>query len=303
MTRAQVFYVVVVLEVMAMPIYASGQIVEDGTRVTGLLADVTVKADPTRQQQITHVVDSLGDPSLPFLEKMRAVESIRPWAEDRKSDFFAQVFLFECRQYEQSGNKADERRDLAFILPKKFFDISDQSVLSVLIPNLDSQNERLRKISRDYLDSYFIGQVTAECINYEAFVRYIAGKKEAPPQGLIRYMYEISPGQAVLTLALLYREQIGRPEYRKLVWSEHVIRDATWRLTHGFKDRLEEVKQRVSSELDSLSQHDAWWVRLYVAEIMRQHPELAVDSIAKRLGEDKHELVRKAMAPDDKKAQ
>jgi hypothetical protein len=55
---------------------------------------------------------------------------------------------------------------------------------------------------------------------------------------------------------------------------EHVVSDATWRKQNGFGDRFQELKPAAITELEKLSTHVAWWVRLYVAETYWRHAEL-----------------------------
>jgi hypothetical protein len=55
------------------------------------------------------------------------------------------------------------------------------------------------------------------------------------------------------------------------------------------------VDDRTSTALGYLSEHAEWWVRLYVAEIVQQHPELRTDALMKRLRDDPHQLVRDAI--------
>jgi hypothetical protein len=51
------------------------------------------------------------------------------------------------------------------------------------------------------------------------------------------------------------------------------------------------------AQLAKLANHDEWWVRLYVAEIMRRHRELRVVEILEKLAGDSNSLVSKAAKP------
>jgi hypothetical protein len=47
-------------------------------------------------------------------------------------------------------------------------------------------------------------------------------------------------------------------------------------------------------QLAKLAEHDQWWVRRYVAEIMRRHRELRLPEILAKLSRDENVLVSKA---------
>jgi hypothetical protein len=44
--------------------------------------------------------------------------------------------------------------------------------------------------------------------------------------------------------------------------------------------------------LVSLSSHPEWWIRMYVAELMRQHPELRQDLLVEKLADDPNPQIR-----------
>ena len=49
-----------------------------------------------------------------------------------------------------------------------------------------------------------------------------------------------------------------------------------------------------------MSRHGTWWVRLYVAEILRQYAQFRTPELIERLKADEHELVRRAILEIDK---
>lgn len=116
-----------------------------------------------------------------------------------------------------------------------------------------------------------------------------------PQPSLVKFMYEGDPGVALLTI--MRASQMRDPaEMKPILWAEHVVADLRWRRQFGFVE-AKAVDSAVVRELDKLSQHTAWWARLYVAEMIRQHPELGTKTIRERLAADSHELVRKSSAP------
>jgi hypothetical protein len=263
------------------------------TRQT-VLADLQNDPDTTAQQRIEIVVRALATKDMPFIEKMKAVESIRSWAEKAGSDFFNQLFHYSCRQDEIDSSDSRLKEEYAFILPRRFYSVADRDIVAVLAPHMGSRNERVRRMAISFAEHYFEGDTPPHCVDYEPYTDYLAYHKDAPPLGLVRYMFDNAPGQAVLSLALVYREHIGKNAYRDIQWSEHIIADAIWRKERQYDEQFEQIKQQAISELDNLSKHDAWWARLYAAEIIRlySYPDLKNDAIVKRLQSDVNELVR-----------
>jgi hypothetical protein len=51
---------------------------------------------------------------------------------------------------------------------------------------------------------------------------------------------------------------------------------------------------RTNAALERLAQHDAWWVRLYVAERVKQDPRLQTPALMQRLRDDRNPAVRAA---------
>jgi hypothetical protein len=78
----------------------------------------------------------------------------------------------------------------------------------------------------------------------------------------------------------------------ELLLSELVVSHAIRlkRFDEQFRQALPEAKVH----LTKLANHDEWWVRRYVAEIMRRHPELRVSEVVETLSNDGNSSVSKA---------
>jgi hypothetical protein len=127
---------------------------------------------------------------------------------------------------------------------------------------------------------------------------------------LIRHMFRTAPGEALH--AMIYVQYLAVPypplrlpkrasvnaEIRPILYAEHIISDIIWHQQFRFEVAQEEL-DRAKGELSKLSQHKDWSVRLYVAEITQQHPELRVEDVTQRLQKDENELVRQAMSGED----
>ena len=62
---------------------------------------------------------------------------------------------------------------------------------------------------------------------------------------------------------------------RAFFWGRHVVEDALWKEDKGFDKAAADARPAAIEQLDLLSKRKEWWARLYVAEIIRQHKELA----------------------------
>ena len=84
-------------------------------------------------------------------------------------------------------------------------------------------------------------------------------------------------------------------EIKPILWTEHVVSDMLWRQQYGFLPP-DASDPAALGELAALARHDAWWVRLYVAEIMRRHAALRQADLVDRLARDADAQVRQSAA-------
>jgi hypothetical protein len=173
-------------------------------------------------------------------------------------------------------------------------------------------------------------------VNYKEYLEYVSGsvnRGEEIPAPFIKYIYERSPGQALLVFAkgtrnvaaqlqairkgLDARQQGREPteqergeirqiqakskqegrERRQILLAEHIISDAIWLHKHGFIVRFNEALPEAMDGLKKLANHEEWWARLYVVYIMRQNPALRHDDTLRQLAEDENPLVSEAASP------
>ncbi|MBW3542245.1 MAG: hypothetical protein KY476_18415 [Planctomycetes bacterium] len=131
--------------------------------------------------------------------------------------------------------------------------------------------------------------------DYSAYSQYIRGcllQGEAIPEGFSAFIYNRSAGDALL--AFVHAHDLTAARFRRILWAEHLVAGNLWKQEHQFvaEDR---VQPGVAAELEALSKHEQWWARLYVAEILVQHPEFQTPALVERLKDDPHELVRLAI--------
>jgi hypothetical protein len=87
------------------------------------------------------------------------------------------------------------------------------------------------------------------------------------------------------------RQDQAKEEQSEILLTEHVISNAIWLKENGFDNGFQKALPEAAAELAKLAKHDAWWARLYVVYIMRQHPELRQSDVLRELRADSNSLV------------
>ena len=167
---------------------------------------------------------------------------------------------------------------------------SAQSFINAVLPYLGTKNADLKRLLYDEWLPMIDSLRGHDEIDYSHYESFIESRKKNPPLPLIQYMYEKSPGEALLVLTRIYVEN---PKAR-----EPIIQ-AQQAVSADIKNRGYDVdRSRAVSVLEEFSRDRRWWVRLYVAEIMnsRHQPEAYYKNDApevfKRLQRDRSSVVR-----------
>jgi hypothetical protein len=147
--------------------------------------------------------------------------------------------------------------------------ISSAQQLRAAAPYLATNDAALQRELRNLFD-HADGGSAAEAPDFAPFAPLLRGAAD-PPALLVTYMLDSAPDQALPLLAEAY------------------IADASAR-----RALLADAQ---SADLARLAQHDRWWVRLYVAERMKQDPRLRTDALQQKLREDPEPAVRAAARP------
>jgi len=166
-----------------------------------------------------------------------------------------------------------------------------------LIPLLEARDTKIKREASDWLaviDNYDNSLSRDQDNVLAVYKPLFAGKKAMPPPGLVDYVFTFNPRKALLLLGEVYLEKAGPrvAELRALVWADHVIHTAKWRIENQFLQKGDLAKAQ--KEIDSLSKHEGWYARRYVVEIMRDDPELGAPEILERLKKDLNPLVSEA---------
>lgn len=197
-------------------------------------------------------------------------------------------------------------------------DVPPRISIRALAPYLDAENPPLRESVRlwfrlhDTAGTDNGGTPPIKPVNYEDYLEYVQSMlahKEDVPTPFLTYIFESSPGRAVLVFAyanspnihivtrqqkLAAAVQAEKAKLREIELAEHIVSNAIWLNKNKFNERFQVVLPDAMAELEKLAKHKEWWARLYVVYIMRQNPPLLWDKILRQLSEDSNALVSQA---------
>ena len=243
-----------------------------------------IDPDPTLQAAIVHILNaSTGEQQREGLDRLIELD------DPSHQRLVPQLVYFACH-----AKNTKDAMVVGVIIRR--LGIPDSAVVRALTPYLETTDLALGKSVRNILGG-FEKRAADRRPDFSIYREIIANRLwagEELPDGLIRYMYDADPGTALLML--MRAHQLREPEDLKVIlWAEHVVSDVLWKQRYGFLER-DEIEPSAAQELARLSSHEEWWVRLYVAEIMRQHPGFRQRALIDELSRDGHELIRGVVA-------
>ena len=200
-----------------------------------------------------------------------------------------QLLWFAAQHHQDARTRAFAGQVLARLSAPK------EVIVAALAPQLDNRDETITAMVQDLLKGYEDHSATRppDFSAYRALIEADVRAGREPQTSLVHFMYTSDPGTALQTMVRAC--QLRDPaEIKPILWSEHVVAELFWKRRYGFVDR-NAVETAVLQELDKLSRHPRWWVRLYVAEIAGTHSELGEPEVVKRLTEDTDQRIRARM--------
>ncbi len=298
---------------------------------------LAAKSDPAFQAQIQTIFNALQQPGVDARDNVDAFREVQAFKKltDDKDKLVEQLAIFAA-----TTKSEEDMHVLITLTILHFLDLSPSVPIRVLAPYLDADDPQLLDFARIWFVSHD-GSATASLkaplftpVNYDDYMEYVSrkiGRGEKIPAGFTRYIYERSPGRALLVFAyasgsrdvsarlqvirkaIEARQQGKQPEpldvtdqqveerrqarsreKREIRLAEHIVSNAIWLKENDFADRSQAALPEATTELAKLAKHKEWWARLYVAWIMRQHPELRQEDVLQQLTEDDNELVSEA---------
>jgi hypothetical protein len=253
-----------------------------------------VEPDPKLQDLIRRTVSRPGRPLAEqedaFYAGLRAMRTMPP------EKLAPQLVYFAAKEEGKLGEAAGwaviELLRLRFAQgPYDFF--------LALVPLLDSDDEKIRELAAAYFDYACLAHLNLSPgmgpgggAYYRDLAPALRGKEAAPPRGLVRHLYTY-PDVGLRTMVEHYLPE-GAPDRKPVLWGQHVIADTLWRQQHGFLENGR-VDPAAAEQADKLSRHDRWWVRLYVAAVLRDRPAFRTKALVDRLQRDSNEMVKQTV--------
>jgi len=127
-------------------------------------------------------------------------------------------------------------------------------------------------------------------VDFGAYGTWLRKRGGPPPVPLVRYLYDISPGEARRLLRGLPGGTIGKPGTDEAVEALETLRRGrdTSRALTG------EERERAGRALETLAHSPAFWDRAYAAALLARDRDLGPAELAHRLADDPDPLVRAA---------
>lgn len=239
---------------------------------------------------------SLGEKD--FAKNGELVTKLMRQANGDGSVLYHQWFYYYYGYY-SSADYDPDASIFVKVLPY-IIDISRQNIAIALYPLLETTDKELHKDVSYLLPSAH--HMPDDTTDYGVFGKLLKEKLvqgEELPIGLVQYMFKRNVGAAILEIMLLDEEAFA-PLRSELGISD---KRSEWPLARYGDLIISESHSRpaISSNLHQLSKHEKWWMKLAVAEFIKQVPELDTPALRARLNQSDHPLVKKALAPIDEK--
>lgn len=236
---------------------------------------VEITPDNASQASIESLINAPDKPAF-----NRQLDQLIERQGDDGRPLIPQLVWYAARHQQEARTKAFVGRVLAGITTPK------SVIVETLVPHLDNKDIAIRGIVMELLASYEDRSATRppDFSGYRALIEADVRAGREPRSSLVQFMYASDPGTALQTM--VRAAQLRSPEEIKpILWSEHVVSELFWKRRYGFVERIA-VDAAAVREIETLSRHARWWVRLYAAEIVKAHPELGEAGVVKRLKED-----------------
>jgi hypothetical protein len=138
--------------------------------------------------------------------------------------------------------------------------------------------------------------------DFSPYARYVRADTREQHPTLVAYIFRSDPRVALHTIMAVTDSLDERVNLQALARDEHFVHDMIWHHENNFEIEPERLRS-AKDALERLAKHEQWWVRLYVAEILRRYPDLGTPEMIDRLKTDEHDLVRQVFLESGGKAE
>jgi hypothetical protein len=219
----------------------------------------------------------------------RDIGRVRELTPGDETQLISQLLWFAARRQEDARTKPF----VGQVLTRST--LSRHEIMAALAPHLDNRDDAIQSMAKELLRGYEDRSATRppDFSAYRDLIEAEIREGREPQTSLVRFMFESDPGTALQTMVRAVQLR-DLDEIKAILWSEHVVAELFWKRRYGFVER-EAVDKATLQELEKLVRHPRWWVRLYVAEIVRAHPELRSAQVVKPLKQDVDARVRESV--------
>ncbi|MHB8971171.1 MAG: HEAT repeat domain-containing protein [Pirellulaceae bacterium] len=248
--------------------------------------DLAIVPDPQLQRQIGKVVHP--GPAGPSRDELQVLAEMGGPDGEK---LIPQLLYYSIYGTDPAG-KHDLKEGMALAGCADLLKIPRSQIATALVPYLGTRDAKLQPKLREIFDGF-------DFAFWQEFLqRRLRSGQDLPPE-LIPYLYQRSPAEALLTMARTLAVQQAPEEsskqWRTLIWAEHAVSDTLWKHAHEFLEPTR-VEPEAATQIAKLASDNHWWVRLYAAEILRQHPGFRQAELLEKLAQDDHPLVRESAA-------
>ncbi len=209
------------------------------------------------------------------------VDAIETLAEGGREELLLQLALA------LEGSTGTERSMAGALLLRRLAFSPDETI-DAFVPRLDAAGPNLRRVMTEMLGT--IDRREDGGVDFGAYGTWLRKRGGPPPVPLVRYLYDVSPGEARRFLRGLPGGTISPTGTDDAVEALEALRrgrDASRALTG-------EERDRAGRALETLAQSTAWWDRAYAAALLARDRDLGPADLARRLADDPDPLVRAA---------
>jgi hypothetical protein len=239
-------------------------------------ATLTPERDPEIQDRIAAVVTAVVEEPDAIDER---VQDLRLTAADRREALLVQLALF----LSDSSGTEDAMTGALLVRALEF---TPEEKLSAVLPHLEAEPAALRKVLAEILGT--IDRPDGGMPDFEFYEQWLWQHGRETAAGLIRYMYRVSPGEAVNSMTRVFSDEGATAADSPSVAA---LEDLVAR-HDGLSAWPEGERAEADELLDRLANAPSWWVRLYVAATLQKEPDLGTSSLRSRVADDRDPLVR-----------
>jgi len=176
--------------------------------------------------------------------------------------------------------------------------IPEVRVVAALLPYIETSDARLRAFIRedvlgDGQHSAFEKDQNDPKVAALFYLTFHSRMQKSQPWAVAQICFWKAPTASLMLYVSREGRLQNRDKMKAILWAQHTVEDVLWKQKLHF-DKPGDLQSAID-ELDKLSQFEEWWVKLYVAEMLRRHEELKDAKILERLRSDKNPLVAKAV--------